>query len=122
MDARPTRPPPKRRWRFVLYSALFLLFLGPILNWFALAGVIISVGGSAHHGAIRDGHYFLYYKGNHTEVSEGLFRRMDAYETFTYGYCKAAFLTLVALAPVSAFAGWMLRRRRPSSPVSPRLE
>jgi hypothetical protein len=110
MDARPTNLKPKRRWRIVLYAALFLVFLGPILNWFAFALVAVSVGGSAHRGAVRDGHYFLYYKDRHTEVTEAFFQRMHAYETFTYGYCQTAAVTLIALGAVSALAGWMLRR------------
>jgi hypothetical protein len=106
-----TNAKPNRRWHGVLSAGLFLLFLGPFLNWFAFGLVVVSVGGSAHHGVVRDGHYFLYYQGHPTEVDEALFRRMHAYESFTYGYCKAAVLTLMALAAVSAVAGWMLRRR-----------
>ena len=118
MEGRSTGTTHQHRWRSLLVVGLLLLLLvGPVLNWFVFSQVLVSVGGSAGHGHVRDGHYFLYYKGQDTEVSEAVFRRMDAYERFTHGLFYAQMIALTALAAAAAVADRIVRRSRRRRPT-----
>ena len=108
------RPGPARRRAeaAAVLAVAFLLLLAPVLNWFALAAVVRHAGGSAARGHVSDGRYFLSYQGRHAEVSEGTFRRVHAYETFTTRYLGGAFLTIGVLAVATRVA----QRLRPRGP------
>ena len=55
------------------YQALLLVIALCFLNFVTFMVVAYFVGGDAGNGKVVDGHFYLGYKGEFTEVSEGVY-------------------------------------------------
>jgi len=77
-----------------------LVWIG-LLNFFSFALFSSLIGGDALGGQVHDGHYFVSYKGNLTEVSSAVF-------TYNYIHSGSQLLTF----PLMMIAGVVLGSRK----------
>jgi hypothetical protein len=79
---------------------LKILVFVAILNFFAFCGVAGYLGGDALNGYASEGHYFLKWRSNYTEVSPDVF-----------AYSKWHAISVIVLFGATAIAGALARRR-----------
>nr|WP_314446492.1 hypothetical protein [uncultured Sphingomonas sp.] len=81
-----------------------LVFVGGILNFFALVAISIWVGGDAVQGKVENGRYFVAEEGRYHEVSATFYRLNQL-------HVASIFLTL-PLAGLMAWSGEQRARRK----------